>query len=393
MVTITRKVKLDFDIEGADLKKEAWRTVFGWQRIVHKAANWIITHQYMQDNVKDMFYYTDEVKKKLANIEKDEDGILTTSRDNTTYQLLSKHFKGECPMGMLSGLNTVVSKKYKSDYVKIRNGETSLASFRSNIPMPIRSADISAFQKDEETGNYSFTVYGMKFKTYFGKDLSGNQNIFDMAIINKEYKLCDSSIQLEKVSGKYKLFFLAVFSFEKQEIKLNPKKAANCRLSVEYPIVIIEKKDKFWNIGTAEEYLHRRLAISGALRRLQAACKYNNGGKGREKKMAAIERFKAKESDYINNRMHLYSKQLIDYCIKRSIGKIYLENYEDAVKETHKDTEESKFLLQSWSYYNLADKIKYKAAKFGIEVELESDKDSKKKKKSDEPVEAPIPEA
>lgn len=382
MISITRKIQLNFNVESKEEKKELWKKLFGWQRLVHRGANWVITHQYIQDNVKDFIYYTDEVKKKLANIEKDEDGILTTSRDNSTYKVLSQNFKGEAPMGMMSGLNTVICKKYKKDASKIRSGETSLASFRNTLPMPIRSADISKMEKieNDKDGNYSFSVYGVPFKTYFGKDLSGNEAIFDMAIQKGEYKLCDSSLQLEKSGGKWNIYFLAVFSFEKQQIKLNPNKVANCRLSVDYPIIIVEKKDKFWNIGTAEEFMHRRLAIKGALNRLQAACKYNNGGKGRKKKLAAIERFKDAESNYVNSRMHLYSKHLIDYCIKRGIGKIFLENYKDVVKKTHEDTDESRLLLQSWSYFNLSEKIKYKAAKFGIEVEIEGGEKEKKEK-------------
>ncbi len=367
-VVITRKVQISFDVPKSELK-DCYTKIFGWQRIVHKAANWIVSHQYLIENVKDFFYLTDEVKVKLANIEKDEDGILTTSKDNTTYQLLSKAFKGECPMGMLSGLNTAVCKKYKSDAFKIKKGEISVPTYRDNIPMPIRSADISQWKATDDD-NFSFFVYGIPFKTYFGKDLSGNKEIFERAIVETEYKFCDSSIKMEKHGGKWKMFLLAVFSFDKQVIKVDPEKVASCRLSMQYPIVVTEKKDKFWNIGTAEEFLHRRMAIKGGLQRLQKACKYNNGGKGREKKMEAIERFKKVEDNYINSRMHLYSRQLVDYCIKRGIGKIVLENYKEVVDETHEETEKAKFLLQSWSYYSLSEKIKYKAAKVGIETEL-----------------------
>ena len=86
--------------------------------------------------------------------------------------------------------------------------------------------------------------------------------------------------------------------------------------------------------------------------------------------MQAIERFEEVEKNYINSRMHLYSSMLIDYCVKRGIGKIVLENYKETVDKTHEETEEGKFLLASWSYYSLSEKIKYKANKLGIEVEI-----------------------
>ncbi len=366
MIVITRKIQVNFDIDEKSQLPELYKKIFAWQRIVHRAANWVVTHQYLQENIKELFYLTDETKVKLGNVQKDTDGILTTSRDNTTYQVLSKAFKGEAPMGMLSGLNTVVTKTYKKEGGDVRYGKRSLRTYRGNIPMPIRSADISNMTKIED-GNYTFSVYGVSFKTYFGKDLSGNESIMDRAVAG-EYKLCDSSLQLEKHGNKWKMFYLAVFSFEKQELAFTKDATAVCELSINYPIIIREKKDKFFSIGAKEEYLYQRQAIKGALSRLQAACKYNKGGKGRSKKLVAIERFKEKEKDYIQGKMHLYSRLLVDYCIKRKIGKIVLSNYKEAEEDSHEQTEEGKFLLANWSYFNLADKITYKAGKVGIEV-------------------------
>ena len=246
MPTITRRVKIDFNVENKEQLKDCYKKIFSWQKIVHKAANYIATQFYIQDQIKDLFYLTDEIKIKLANIQKDPEGIFTTSRDNTTYQLLSKKFKGECPMGMLSGLNTIIAKTYKKESSEIWKGEKSLRTYRDTVPMPIRSADTSNWKKQED-GNYTFFVYGTSFKTYFGRDLSGNELMFDRAI-SGDYKLCDSSIQLIKdsITKKWKMFYLAVFSFEKQEIKLDKNKVANCFLHIDYPIIIKEKKDDFY---------------------------------------------------------------------------------------------------------------------------------------------------
>ena len=364
MPTITRKIQINFNVQEKSDLKALYDKWYKWQRIVHKAANFIVSHQYVQDQIKDFFYLTDGIKMKLADSAKNDDGMLMTSRDNTTYQLLSKHFKGECPMGMLSGLNTVITKTYKKESKDIWIGKRSVRSYRGNIPMPMRFADSSNWTKHED-GNYSFSVYGTSFNTWFGKDLSDNESIVDRAMAG-EYKFCDSSIQMEK--GK--IFLLAVFSFEKQSLKLDKEKVADCFLSVSHPIVIKEKKDKIFSIGSADEYLHGRLAIKGALRRVQKACKYNKGGKGRKKKMMAIDRFERAEKDYVNTKMHVYSRELIRYCLKRGIGKIILNNYSESVEDTHQETEVSKFLLASWSYFNLSDKIKYKASVCGIEVEV-----------------------
>ena len=369
---ITRKVQINFDVKKEKLK-ECYDTWFNYSRICHKAANMIASHQYLQDQVKDLFYFSDETKVKLANAEKDDLGILSMSRSNTTYALLSKHFKGEAPMGMLSGLNQVVSASYKKESKDIWKGNKSLRSYRYGMPMPMRFADSSNWKKGED-GNYAFSVYGTDFKTYFGRDMSGNEQIFDRAIKN-EYKFCDSSIQLKKEGGKWRMYLLAVFRIPQQVVELDSDKEAICLLDPEYPIKIQQKKDKFFYIGNKDEYWHRRIAIRGAMQRLQKSLKYTNGGDGRKLKMQALDRYKKAEENYVNNKMHQYSRHLINYCLKNKIGKIVLKDYEEKMeqsKEVIPNTGLSKNepLLRSWSFSNLAGKIVYKAASYGIEVIL-----------------------
>lgn len=362
MICITRKVQLNFVIQDKKELDSLYEQVYAWQRICHKAANWVATHQYLQENIKEIHYITDEEKIKLGNVEQDADGILTTSRNNTTYQLLSKYCKGQCPMGMLSGLNTIITQTYRKEAKDVRAGIKSLRSYRRNIPMPIRRGDISNIVKTED-GNYSFSVYGIAFKTYFGRDLSGNEMIFDRAIKDGDYKWCDSSLQLD--GGK--MFLLSVFQFEKQEVKLDEKKTCIAELDINTPIKITVGKKQI-SIGTAEEFLHRRLSIQAALRRTQQSARYNKGGKGRTKKMQSTEHYKAKEIDYITTRIHQYTFKLIDWCVKMKCGKLLLKNQVKKEEEAHADQQ---YLLRNWTYFGMKEKIAYKCAKFGIELIVE----------------------
>lgn len=362
MITITRKIQLSFDItDKAELKK-LWQKIFSWQKICHKAANWIVTHQYILENIKDIHYITNEEKIKLSSIEKDKDGILTTSRDNTTYQILSKHFKGECPMGMLSGLNTLISSTYRKEAKDVKFGAKSLRSYRGNVPMPVRNGDISRIVQLED-GNFSFFVYGISFKTYFGKDLSGNQLIFERAIKSGEYKLCDSSIKIEK----NKIFLLAVFQFEKQKIDLNPDKICEAELDINVPIKIKIGK-KLFEIGSADEFLHRRLSIQASHRKAQISSRFNKGGKGRKKKMKATDHFKKLEDNYVETRIHQYTFKLVDWCIKMGCGKLVLKNQQQKEEEALGD---KVFLLRNWTYFGMKEKLKYKCNKYGIELIIE----------------------
>lgn len=361
MVTITRKIQLNFVVDDKAELKELYEKIYSWQRIIHRAANYIATHFYMQDQVKEYHYIHEDVKVKLADRLKDETGILTTSRDNTTYQLLSKYYKGECPMGMLSGLNTVIAATYKKEAKYIWAGTQSLRNYKRDVPMPIRRGDISNIIKLED-GNYQFFVYGITFKTWFGRDDSGNELILDRAMAG-EYKLCDSSLQLR--NGK--LFFLAVLQFEKQTVALDAEKICEAELDIAHPITYRIRKKQF-TIGTADEFLHRRLAIQQALRRVQTDARFNRGGKGRQQKMQAIERFTKAEKNYVTTRIHQYTFKLVDACIKNKCGKLVLKNQVVKEEEAKHDKE---FLLRNWSYFGMKDKLQYKCNKFGIELIVE----------------------
>lgn len=356
-VIITRKIQILPDY-GDDKAKfiEAYETLHRWRMIVFKSANMISSHLFIQEQTKELIYFTDEVKVKLADITKDEDGILTTSKQNSTYQMLSKQFKGDIPTSILNALNSLITSSFNKNKKHYFTGERSLMNYKKTIPIPFQASNLTNMVKGEK--DYNFSLFGLKFQTFFGKDLSGNEIIFDRAI-QGEYKLCDSSIQID---GK-KIFLLAVFMFDKQVLKVNKKVVCSCKLDINFPIITqIGKKE--YKIGNKEEFLHRRLAIQGGLRRAQIGATYNKGGHGIQKKIASIDRFKEAEISYVSSRMHKYSAKLIELCIKEKCGVINLVNVQ-AVKS---ETKEEDFLLRNWSYFGLIEKIKYKANKYNIEV-------------------------
>lgn len=80
-----------------------------------------------------------------------------------------------------------------------------------------------------------------------------------------------------------------------------------------------------------------------------------------------MEHFSEKEKRYVDSRLHLYSRRLIDICVKSEAGTLLLVN------QTNKEevAKEDEFLLRNWSYYGLIEKIKYKANMVGINVIVE----------------------
>lgn len=153
---------------------------------------------------------------------------------------------------------------------------------------------------------------------------------------------------------------------EKEQKELDSTIIAEASLSLEYPIIVRIGKSRY-TIGNKEEFLHRRLAIQSARQRMQKAITYNRSGHGRSRKSKALTGFQDKEHNYVNYKLHEYSRRLIDICLKHKAATLLLVNQQE--KEVAAQADE--FLLRNWSYYELKEKITYKAEKSGITLIVE----------------------
>ncbi|MAO15452.1 hypothetical protein LDL77_15685 [Flagellimonas marinaquae] len=354
----TRKIQLLIDLPTKDEKKEVMDMMYQWRDRCFRAANLIVTHLYVQEMIKEFSYLSEGIKYKLADEKKDEKGILNRSRINTTYRLVSDRFKGEIPTNILSTLNHGLISSFNKNRIQYWKGERSLPNFKKDMAFPFGLQGISRIVYDEEKKAFCFRLYRVPFKTYLGKDFTDKRMLLER-LVKGDVKLCASNIKLN--GGK--IFWLAVFEIEKEKHILKPEVIAEASLSLEYPIVVKTGKNRL-TIGTKEEFLYRRLAIQAARRRAQVGATYSRSGKGCKRKVKAVNKYHKTESNYVSHRIHVYSRKLIDFCIKHQAGTLILMNQEDKVGIA----KEEEFVLRNWSYYELMTKIKYKAEKAGIEL-------------------------
>lgn len=349
-VILTRKIQLIINCRDKEALKEYYDRMYEYQRMVCKAANMINTHLFLQDRLKDLVYLTSDAKVKLADAAKDEDGILTTSHMNSVYRTLSAHFLKILPSTTLSNLNQALYKTYQSNRELYWKGEKSMPNFRKDIPIPFSNRDIT-LREEEDGKSFTFSLFKIPFKTYLGRDRS-NIRLILRKIVSGELPLRQSAIQIKK----NKIYLLASLETEKQHFEPDVSLIAEVSLSMEYPLVVKIGREEF-QIGNKEEFLYRRLSIQAARRRLQIAASWNKGGRGRKKKLKSLENYSEKEKNYIESRLHLYSRKLIDHCIRAGAGTILLVN-QSYKEEVAKD---DPLLLRNWSYYGLKSKIAYKA--------------------------------
>ncbi|RPE13447.1 hypothetical protein EGT74_07980 [Chitinophaga lutea] len=165
---------------------------------------------------------------------------------------------------------------------------------------------------------------------------------------------------------EHKFYLLATFEVSKEDHALHPEVVAEATLSMEIPIRVKIGRHSY-SIGTKEDFLYRRLAIQKAVHRCQQSATFNRSKNGLTRKLQNLEHYRGAEKRYVNYKLHVYSRRLINLCLKHRVATLLLTGQEG--KEAVAKKEE--FLLRNWSYYSLKDKIAYKANKAGIALVVE----------------------
>jgi len=357
----TRKIQLKIDNEDPGYKSQVFKTLYDWRYICFKASNLIFTHHFMQQQIKELIYLTDQVKVKLANIKIDVDGILATSRMNTSYQILARNFKGTIPMHIMSSLNSTLVSTFNTNLVSYITGEKTLPNFKKDLPIPFKGTDLKSLITSNESNVFHFKLFDIPFKTYLGKDFSDKKNLLHR-LVRKEIKLCTSSLVLEK--GK--IFMMAVFESENMVQMLNEDIIAEATLTLDYPIMLTIGKTRY-TIGNKDEFLYKRLSIQAAIQRKQNAMSLMNNQTKKRFKENTIENLRSAEKRYVNQKQHVYSRRLIDLCLKNQAATLLLVDQQEKEAQALQDP----FLLRNWGYGGLKQKIQRKAAGVGINVIVE----------------------
>ena len=360
-IFFTRKIQLKIDSEDPDYKVQVYKTLYDWRYICYKASNLIFTHHYVQQQIKEIIYLTDEVKVKLANVKVDESGILTTSRMNTSYQILARNFKGSIPMHIMSSLNATLVSTFNTNMMSYITGERTLPNFKKEIPIPFKGTDLQSLTVNEQGYVFHFKLFDIPFKTYLGSDFS-DKRVLLQRLLNKEIKLCTSSLVIQK--GK--IFMSAVLQAANSVQPLDENIIAEASLSMDYPIMLTVGKSRY-TIGNKDEFLYKRLSIQAAIRRKQNAMSFMNNQTRKKIKENTIENLRNAEKRYVNQKQHVYSKRLIDLCIRNQAATLLLVDQQ----EKEEEAAQNPFILRNWGYGGLKQKIERKAAGAGITVLVE----------------------
>ncbi len=358
-MTLTRRIEIFICEKDSGLKKSLYNQVFNWRYQIVNGANELLSYLYSIDRLKYYKFLTEQTKIDIGIIGARGEPV---KEGSGSYVLLSGRMKGEVPTDILNCLQKSVVSKYKYLKPNLFKGGCSLFTYKNNTPVPFSSNSLRNFKYNEESGLYEFTLFGIPFGITLGRDRSNNRRILDNCI-TEIYKICESSLLID--DKRKKMFLLLSYSSRVKSVILDDGRTVRASLSIDNPIVA-RFDNEVKQIGSKEEFLYRRIQIQAAVRRAQINSKFSSGGRGRKRKLQAVERFHHKERDYIKTRIHTYSRILVDFAINNRCK--YIELVNQAQKES--DAKKSAFLLRNWSYYGLKKCIEYKAKAKGVDVKL-----------------------
>lgn len=411
MPIITRKIELKIVKDGLTDEEydQQWKYLYQINNTIYLAANRISTHCLFNDEYEmrlklhmprykeiekelkkldsDKKTSDKEIRDRLLNERKelDEDvknkkkDFLQCSKQNSTYQLVSKEFKQYIPSDILANLNQKIQENYNNNQKKIESGERALSTYKKGMEIPFSIREnkrLKLFIKEE--GIYLKWFKEILFRLEFGKDASNNRCIVERLIESdkqqkkkgEDYVANNSSIKLVKNGRNTRIFLLLSIDIPAKKQVLDKDVVLGVDLGIKCPLYLaINKNDNFkMQIGDIEHFHNQRTMFQKRFKSLQKLM-CTQGGHGRKKKLEPLEKLKEKERNWVHTQNHVYSREVIKQALKQNAGTIHMESLKDFGKGKEgyvKD--EYKYLLRYWSYYELQSMIEYKANLEGIEV-------------------------
>ena len=291
------------------------------------------------------------------------------------------------PIANTSNIGTMHQQLVYSNWRRLEkdvlNYKSSLPIYKLNTPYYIKNnnyklrnhngyfVDIAFYNKQglSERG----LKIGHKYQFQIDK-LDGNKKATINKIINGEYKQGSSQISISK---KGKIELIISFEFEKNIESsniLNPNRTLGIDLGVVNvaTMSIFDSDKKEWDLISykertidGKELIAFRQKYYNLRRDMSIAAKVVGDGRvgqGYKCRMKPVNKVKDKVSNFADTYNHKVSKYIINLAVKYNCGVIQMEELSKVTADVNER------LLKEWSYYDLQNKIKYKAKELGINV-------------------------
>ena len=316
--------------------------------------------------------FSSEYKERYNEYPKTKDVLQYSNMQGYIYNKLKDMYtKGNS--GNRSVSMKDVADKWKNDTKEILRGDKLPPTYKKDVPIDIAGKSIQIIKED---GNYyaNISLLSNPYKKELGLKsgrvlvMLGSRNGTQKAILDKilsgEYKVSASQIKQIK-KGKTKWMLYLSYNFEPTKETLNPDSIMGVDMGIAYPVYMAFNNGLHrYNIQGGEIHHFRRQIESRKNQLLEQGkyCGEGRVGHGTLTRIQPIEKMQNKVSNFRDTTNHKYSKYVIDMAIRHDCGTIQMEDLTGISKDN--------LFLKNWSYYDLQQKIKYKAEEKGIGVVL-----------------------
>lgn len=267
------------------------------------------------------------------------------------------------------------SKAFRNAQKEMRQGTRSVLSYRADGPIEIHNQRVRIYADGPKyfVSINLFSAPYAKEKQYADTSiafelhrLGGSQQAIVKRCMNGEYKIGESELIYNK---KKRCWFLNLaYRFTPETMaSLDPEKIMGVDLGIQcvaYMGFNFCEDRAFIGRSEVEQF---RSQIESRKRALQRQGKYCGEGRmdhGYATRNKPILEISDKISRFRDTANHKYSRYIVQTALKYGCGVIQMEDLQDIAAKT-----ENKF-LEDWTYFDLRQKIKYKAEEHGIELRL-----------------------
>lgn len=294
-----------------------------------------------------------------------------------------------------SSIDSVIQKvknEWKVNQKKFRFGEAKIISYNnSNTPFYACNNQIklvkegkqhiikvrllsSDYAKELEQG-FELKVGKEKKKIAYQKKREGQWLDFEVIVkgghlasvfdrtTDGEYKIGTSQFLYNE--RKKKWFFNLTYSFVPQKVEVDKDIVMGIDLGITNPATVAVSNDDWYYqfVGDGEFLSSFKRQVEARKRRLQRSRKWAGEGSighGTKTRIKPLETLRETISNFKKTENHKYSKYIVDEAVRLGVGIIQMEDLSGI--------SESDTFLKDWTFYDLQQKIKYKAEEKGIEV-------------------------
>lgn len=372
MTTVCIKVTLQYCKDNKLKEKDFYKELRDLQYNAYKACNQAISYFYQND--------MQNLLQKELDIPKVDD----KQKYGKTFGSWIENRLNDYMVGALSNnvaqTRQFVTARYNNDKKQgLLKGNVSLTRFKRTIPIIIHNRAYKVMDTPKglgvEIGFFNVpkqNELGIKRIKFLLPNIGGMEKVTLKRILDGSYKLGSGQIVYNERKKKWQIAIAYTFKQEVKEanpdlimgIDLGICKVATMSIYNKYTEEYQPLSFKERCIDGAELIAHRQ-RLESRRKATNIASKWasnNNVGKGYRARMELSNSIGDKYKRFRDTYNHKVSRYIVDLAVKHKVSLIQMEDlsgFSDHQKES---------LLKNWSYYDLQQKVKYKAEEKGIKA-------------------------